>query len=275
MRRGGLVGIGMGLLAAAPLHAEIDQVETPSGLARIEGDTTYPDVERLVVGNRVAVEPAPDSAQQRVWIEAEVGTLLLVGLASVGNGCFTEYVWVHTAPEDGLRTSDLFGTCGGDLQVTSDAETVTVSMNSLNPDEGRLEYVYDGRVVRERVLGMRASGFGPEASARNWIGRVPSELFAAAEWREPLVALIGQDAYDEAQEVMDLYDDEGMQLWVAGFMFGNRDSGGSWGAVAINDDDRRLLVVLKAPGEAPRLWGDARGPLPAPIVEAISRAEFP
>ena len=87
MRRGGMVGIGLGLLVATPLLAEVDQVNTPSGLARIEGDTRDPNVERLVVADRVAIEPEPDSAQQRVWIEAQVGTLLLVGLASLGNDC--------------------------------------------------------------------------------------------------------------------------------------------------------------------------------------------
>jgi hypothetical protein len=259
---------------AEQYHLGMGAVETPSGLARVEGDWRYPSKERLVIGDTTVVEPNPDSAQQAVWIEAEVGTLLLVGLASTGNGCFTEYVWVHTAPEDNLRVSEPFGTCTGDLEISNDSETVTVSMSSMNPDEGRLEYVYDGRRVVERVLGMQEAGFGPEASARNWIGHAPSELFAAAEWREPLIALIGQEAYDEAQDILDLYDGEGMQLsegWVAGLSFSHRDSGASWGAVAINDDDRRLLVVLGRQGQAPRLWGEARGPLPAPIVEAISR----
>lgn len=272
------VGTVLALLAGAPLHAELAQVDTPSGLARVEGSAIGDDIQRLAIGDQVALALNPEGAQQRVWIEAEVGTLLLVGLASRGNGCFTEYVWIHTAPEDGLRTSDLFGTCGADLAITYDSETVTVAMNSPNPDEGRLEYVYDGRDLRERVLGMQASGSGPEASARNWIGRAPSELFAAAEWRAPLVALIGQEAYDEAQDIMDLYDGQGMQLsegWVAGLSVGNRDSSGSWGVVAIHDDDRRLLVVLKAPGEAPRLWGDVRGPLPAPVVQAITQPEVP
>lgn len=72
--------------------------------------------------------------------------------------------------------------------------------------------------------------------------------------------------YDEAQDAMDLHDGEGMQLsegWVAGLMVGARDSSGSWGAVAINDDDWWLLVLLEASGEAPQLWGDVRGPVRA------------
>jgi hypothetical protein len=145
-------------------------------------------------------------------------------------------------------------------------------MDSPVAGEGRLAFVYDGREVREQVIGLQDSHAGPEASARNWIGHAPSELFRARDWREPLISLIGRHAYEEAQEIMDLSDAAGMQLsngWVSGLGVGNRDSSGAWGAVAINLADRRLLVVLGRQGEAPRMWGAAQGPLPDAIVQAL------
>lgn len=270
-------GLGLALIAVGAAEAQIDAVETPLGTARVEGTTTYPEVERLVIGDLKVVEPEPGSAQQRVWIEAQLGDVLLVGLGSIGNGCFDGYVFVHVGKGDDPRVTDQFGTCGGNLEASREGETIRVAMDSPNPNEGRLEYIYDGRNITERVLGQRDSHSPPTASARNWIGRHPREIFEGVDWREPLVGLIGEEAYKEAQDVLDLYDGEGMQLsegWVAGMAEGHRDSGGSWGAVAINDDDRRLLVVLKREGEPPRMWGDARGRLPAPIVEALRKEDF-
>lgn len=265
--------LSLALLSGGAL-ADIPQVETPYGTARIEGTTKYPGVERLMVGDKVVVEPDPDSAQQRVWIAAKLGDVLLVGLGSMGNGCYDAYVFVHTGEGEDLRTSDQFGTCGGDLVASVEGTTIRVSMDSMNPNEGRLEYVYDGQKVTERVMGQQESHSPPTASARNWIGRYPGELFKYADWHDPLVTLMGEEAYKEAQQVLDLTRDDGMQLfgnWVTGIAFGHRESTGSWGAVAINDDDRRLLVVLGREGEAPRMWGDAGGPLPAPVLEALRK----
>lgn len=268
-----LAGLGLALLAGGA-EAQIAQVVTPHGTARIEGTTRYPEVERLMVGDKVVVEPDPDSAQQRVWIAAKLGDVLLVGLGSTGNGCYNGYVFVHTAAGEDLRTSDQFGTCGGDLLATVEGKTIRVSMDSMNPNEGRLEYVYDGQKIAERVMGQQESHSPPTASARNWIGRYPGELFKYADWHEPLVSLMGEEAYKEAQQVLDLSDDDGMQLsggWISGIAFGHHESTGSWGAVAINEDDRRLLVVLGREGEAPRMWGDAGGPLSLPILEALRK----
>lgn len=272
MRQLMAVGIGLALMTGTGAVAAIDQVRTAHGTARIEGSTIYPDVERLVVGDRVVVEPDPEGAQQRVWIAARLGDLLLVGLGSVGNGCYDEYVLVHTGRDDNLRVSDRFGTCGGDVAAAVEGDVVRISMDSPDPNEGRLEYTYDGERVTERVLGQEQSHSPPTASARNWIGRYPGDLFRFSDWREPLVGLIGEEAYKEAQQIMDLTDGHGMQLsngWVGGLAYGNRESTGSWGAVAISEDDRRLIVVLGHQGEPPRMWGDPRGALPAPIIEAI------
>ena len=68
------------------------------GLGRVEGSVNRLSFDRLVVGDRTMVELDPAGALQRVWIEAEIGTLLLEGMTTVGNGCFGEYVWVHTGP---------------------------------------------------------------------------------------------------------------------------------------------------------------------------------
>ena len=106
------------------------------GLGRVEGSVNSPSFERLVVGDRTVVELDPAGALQRVWIEAEIGTLLLEGMTTVGNGCFGEYVWVHTGLQDDLRTSEPFETCPVPSWITNDAETDTVVMPSPNPDEG-------------------------------------------------------------------------------------------------------------------------------------------
>lgn len=265
-------GLGLALIGVGGAQGQIAAVETPHGTARIEGTTRHPDVERLVIGDHVVVKPEPDSAQQMVWIEAELGDLLLVGLASMGNGCFTEYVFIHTGEDEDLRVSPQFGTCGGNLEVSRDDDTVRVAMDSLNAEEGRLEYTYDGQKITERVTGQLESHSPPTASARNWIGHNARKLFETADWREPLVSLMGEQAYKEAQDLFWFSEDmDFSEGWIAGMGSANTDTGVRWCAVAINDDDRRLLVVMGGDGEVPRFWGDARGPLPAPIVEAIGK----
>lgn len=136
-----LVAMGEGPAAAqdAPLATPL---ATPSGEARIEGRRIEGGA-RLLLGDRVAYAHGPVD----LWIEAQAGDLLLIGESAGGNVCPALYVWVRTA--DGAATEP-FGTCSDLATVTHDSETVTVTMPSLDPAEGRVAFTWDGRSpVRE------------------------------------------------------------------------------------------------------------------------------
>lgn len=256
-------------LLATPAPAEIETAPTASGLARIEGDP-FEGGERLIVGDRVALE-APTFPW--LWIEAQVGDLLLVGMSSGGSACAAEWVWVHAEKPD-LRLSEPFGTCSDLATVMADEETVTVSMPSSDADFPVVDFVYDGETVQEVARGQQPSGAPPEAGADAWVGRYPYDLFRSSDWREPLVALMGEKGYSWAQEAigsaspMEVHGD-----WVVGEGCMAHACGEAWGAAAIHREDGRLLVALGRWGETPRLWGDPGGPLPAPIAHVMARQE--
>lgn len=254
------------LALAAPAWADLASVETPQGPARVEGDPTDGG-ERLMVGDRVAFASAEEPY---LWIEASRGTLLLVGIATGGTACGAEWIWLDAA-DPGFRATERFGTCADAVTVTSDAETVTVSMASSDPDHPTSDFVWDGKgPVREVPRGQEASASPPEAGADPWVGRYPYELMRAADWRGPLVDLLGEDGYAAAQAAIDSASPMAVEGgWVAGSGF-ERNAGAS-GAVAIARDDGRLLVAVRSgPDAEPRLWGDPRGDLPASIAAVMA-----
>ena len=150
--------------------AEIASVETPSGLARVEGDPAV-DGQRLVVGDAVVVE---DPAYTSLWIEAEAGDLLLVGLGFGGTLCAAEFLWLRTTD---LATTEPFGTCADLVTVSHDSETVTVTMATQDAEHPSAAFVWDGQgPVREVLGGQEPSGSPPGAGAEAWIGRYAFDL---------------------------------------------------------------------------------------------------
>ncbi|TNC45135.1 hypothetical protein FHG66_20290 [Rubellimicrobium rubrum] len=119
----------------------------------------------------------------------------------------------------------------------------------------------------------RASGAVAAAGDLSaWNGRPSYELFGDASMQAPLVALMGQDAYEDAKWTFSVapemrqYGD-----WVSGTGCRAHMCNQEYGAVALNLRDGRILVAMKLDGEAMRTWGEARGDLPPPIVDTMMK----
>ena len=119
-----------------PALAELDAVPTASGLARIEGDP-FAGGERLMIGNHVALE---DPTSPWLWIEEELGDLLLVGTSEGGSACAAQWVWIHTENSE-FRRSVPFGPCSDLAAVPADERTVAVGMRT-----------YDGSLLMADLL---------------------------------------------------------------------------------------------------------------------------
>lgn len=248
---------------AGPALAEIASVATLQGEARVEGDAMAGG-ERLMVGDR---EAFASEDYPFLWIEAERGALLLVGLGSGGTACPALWAWVD-AGDPGFRATEAFGTCSDLAAVTSDSETVTVTMPSFDPAEGDVAFVWDGRgPVREEVRGQQPSGMEP-GDPDAWVGGCAADLFRASDWRGQLEAMMGAEAYREAQGVADLCAPmERRGDWVVGTAFGNRANSGytvavamaSWGALAVG---------LRRPDGSQETWGGDSPELLAALAEA-------
>lgn len=154
--------------------------------------------------------------------------------------------------------------------MSHDAETVTVTMASGDADFPRSAFVYDGKgPVREERLPQEPSGAPPAMGAEAWVGRYPFDLFTSSDWRGPLVALMGAEGYAAAQAGMATASPMAVDGdWVAGSGF--EPNSGQQTAVALSRVDGRLLVAVRAPDGSPRMWGDARGPLPAEIAATLA-----
>ncbi|MBI1416057.1 MAG: hypothetical protein GC146_02435 [Limimaricola sp.] len=256
-----LAAAALAALAVTPLAAQ--DLQTPSGPVRIESvDVDGAPVDQMFVGKTPVDFDAPATM---VWVQEKVGSLLLVGLSMGGNACPAHFAWVHTAQGD-VHASPSFGTCSELVTVSHDAQTVTVTMPSMTPGAGNVSYVYDGHTISEVAVGEVPSGHPPSAGADAWIGQYPYDLLVAAEWRDRFVALMGEADYQRAQQVISLTTPMEVEGdWVAGSGCVQGFCDESDGAVAINRADGRLLVALWTQGSAPRLWGEAQGPLPDKI----------
>jgi hypothetical protein len=256
------------VLPAAPLRAEVARVDTPQGLARVEGGAAEGG-QRLVVGDRVALAAEEFPV---LWIEAERGSLLPVGLGSGGTACPALWTWLD-AGDPGFRRTEAFGTCSDLAAVTSDAGTVTVTLPSLDGNRPGSAFVWDGKgEVVEVPQGQEPSGMEP-GDPDAWVGGCALDLFRASDRRGQLESMMGPEAYREAQEVGGLCAPmERRGEWVVGTAIGQReDSGftvavalGSWGAMAVGirrsdgstetwgGDSPELLAALAEGG-----WGGA------------------
>jgi hypothetical protein len=255
---------------AMPAGAEPVEIplETPGGTVDVvdgpDGFTRY-----LTVGDRRFFE---EDEYAFVQVEEQVGSLLLVTLSQGGNACPAQYVWLHTDADD-VRVSETFGTCSDTFEVSSDAETLTVTLPSLDATEGFVAFDYDGNQITERVVGQEASISGPDAGAEPWIGQYPHDLFRASDWRGPLVALMGEEAYARAGATIELSGPmEAEGDWVAGAGCVKIGCETVRGAVAIHRGDGRLLVALRTPEAGLEVYGDEPGELP-PSVQDVIEAE--
>ena len=208
-----------------------------------------------------------DGTYRFISIEAQRGALYLIALSSGGSACAAEYVWLHTEGGD-ARLSEQFGTCAVVDEVTSDAETVTVTMQSLDAADGYVSFAYDGQVIREEIAGQRTLGLGFDAAA--WEGRYPFEVFSDAEWREPLIALMGEDAYRRAGNTIEVSSPmvaEG--AWLTGRGCRSRMCDFAWGALAIHTDGR-IVVALRTKERGLEVYGTLDANVPTPIAGVIA-----
>ena len=244
-------------LLATPVVAEPvpggGPVETRAGVAEVFDDTEV-QAQRLRLGETVLFE---DGAARYVWLVEQLGDLLLVGVSNGGTGCPALFTWVHAVPGDVRVVEPYFGTCGDIVEVSHDAETVTVAMPAPELSDGWLGFVYDGRAISEVVLGQRPSPVPPGADAAEWAGMYPFEMLRGSDWRPVFEAVIGRAAYLDLTGVMGIATPFEMQGdWIIGRGCNKFDCETEAGAIALNLTDGRLGVVLRhAPGPD-RFWGD-------------------
>lgn len=231
----------LGACLAAAVHPVAEAAETAgtrAGPARI---VAGPTMARMFVG---AAETRFDFEPRYADIESKLGDLLLVRLASGGNGCPAMFAWVRATPGQ-LKVTASFGACSDLAEISHDSETVTVSMPSMKPGEGRAAFVYDGRVVTKRVLGLQPSGAPPAAGAERWIGRQPFELVKAAEWRSRFEALMGAATFLDAQRIINVSSPVRRDgRWVTGFGCQPHACNSAVGAVAIEIGGDGVVVAL-------------------------------
>ena len=255
------------LLALLPLAAQAEVVaQSPSGPVEI---VSAGDGERQVaVGGWVV----PNTSAYLVGVERQLGNLFLLALATGGNGCPSLYAWLDTTPGR-VRASETFGTCSDLPDVSWDSETVTVEMPSMDPERPeRVRFLWDVKgAVREVSAGLPSLGIGTLTAAA-LEGRHVGEVMLLAEADAPLSALLGRAALADARRLIAVADARGMTRfggWVAGGGCMAHDCGRSRGALALHEDGR-ILVALNADGMV-RLWGDARGELPGPVLDVLRR----
>jgi len=251
------------VLVAFPALAQQVDTNTSAGRARIiENADGTKDV--MIGTTRVVL---PEDAFV-AFFDGRVGDLLLVVFSPGGNACNGFYTWVHTTPGD-IRRSPEFGTCAARGEITWDAETVRVTMPSVEPGKGDVTYIYDGKGhITTRQAGLADSGVTRLA---DWAGRYGFDLVNAGEKQAQLRGLLGAANLLEVQRVMNLASP--MQTdgnWIAGTGCARHACDTDRAAIAINLGDGRLLVALKTPMRGPVLWGNPNGPYPLAIKEVIT-----
>lgn len=196
------------------------------------------------------------------------GGLILVQLFYGGNGCPSDYAWLNVL-SDPPAVTEVFGNCSDLPEVSSDSETVTVTLPATTAADGFTAFIYDGRTVREEVAGQRPSGIAP-GNATAWIGRHPGEIFRAADWRDMLVGLMGEADYIRAGNTIELASPmERQGDWVVGSGCIKFTCDEDFGVIALHVADGRVLVALHS-AEGGALWGDAAGALPEAIRDVLA-----
>lgn len=255
------------LALAAPALAQEEPVQTPLGPTRVEGEAFSEEGLRLFVGDRELLRSTDDMA---LWAEAVVGDLLLVGLASGGTACEALWQWVDVRSG---AASERFGTCSGAAEVTvAENGTVVVSMPGWDLDHPTSDFLYDGVAIVEVPGGQEPAELPPGTAGDAWVGHYGWELFMASDWRGPLVALLGEEAYDQGQAAFTTATPMGVEGdWVVGTGCVKHACDILEGAVAVHRKDGRVLVALSEEGEhgyRSWVWGDGGDPLP-PTVAAM------
>lgn len=259
------IGAVLAVLIAAGAAGAQEVIDTPSGPAVIE---KAGDLDHVL---RIAGTSFPIEGMMLVAFGEKVGNLVLVGQYTGGSGCPAFFAWLDTTPGK-VRLTETFGTCSDVYEISTDAETVTVTMPGA-PGQGRSAFVWDGkgRIVEQR-LGMEATGLGPEAGVEPWVGRSPYELVTAPEWAGVFTALMGGEALARVQAGIALGNAlERQGEWLAGQGCQPHMCDAVAAAVAVHAGDGRVVVAFWEQGAGAQVWGDASAGFPPAVAEVMAR----
>lgn len=260
-----MLTLALSVAVAGAALAE-EAYDSPSGKVRIEGE--FNQMHRLFIGDTVM----PLEGYASAWLGERVGNLVLVGMSSGGTACPATFAWLDTTPGK-LRLTDTFGTCSDTVEVSHTSETVTVTMPSMDPSRGMVAFDFDGKSVRERVLGLQASGItgeGPEA----WIGKGAYDYLTAPENEPQLIELMGWDALDNARRASAISSEakalqvDGEWLVASGCQRHLCDT--NFTAVALHRKTGTPVVALKRDGEEGKLFGKPPSALPAEVRRILT-----
>lgn len=200
-----------------------------------------------------------------VNIDAQRGALYLVSLSSGGSACAATFAWLDTRVPP--QVTEQFGTCADQVEVTSDNETVSVTIIAFQAEQGFVTFVYDGKTITEVAAGQQNTGRGLTAQA--WVNAHPNEVFRDAGLRSTLVDLMGEQKYTIAGEVIGVASAMARDgQWVAGKGCMPRQCDVARGAVAIHEDGR-IVVALRTQDSGLEVWGDMSGVPPSVIMDVI------
>lgn len=261
--RGLAAGLAVVAMAGAAFAQEV--IDTPSGPAVIEKGADFTHV------LRIAGASFPIEGMMFVSFADRLGNLVLVQQSSGGSLCPAEYAWLDTTPGK-VRLTETFGTCADVYEITSDAETVTVTMAGA-PGQGRSAFVWDGKgPIVEQKLGMEATGLTPDMGVGAWVGRHPYDLMTAPEWAGVFTVLMGGAALQRVQAGIAI--SSGMEMqgdWLVGQGCMPHACDAVVSAVAVHAGDGRMLVVYWEQGKGAQVWGDAAAGVPPVIAGVMAR----
>ena len=128
----------------------------------------------------------------------QVGNLVLLVLPTGGTACPAMFAWADTTP-GAVSVGTPFGTCSDLAEVSHDAESVTVTLPSMEAGKGPVAFRWDGKAMTTAQLAVPPSGNTPAMGAAVWSGRYAYEFLTAPEWQDVLLGLMGKDDLLNAQ----------------------------------------------------------------------------
>ncbi len=120
------------LALGGPLWAD-DRIETAAGPAVIRAEGL--DLIRSLAGQDFSLEGAAYG-----FFADRIGNLVLLMLSQRGSACPAEFAWLNATPGQ-VALGERFGTRSDIYEVSHAAETVTVSMSSMEPGLGPVAFV--------------------------------------------------------------------------------------------------------------------------------------
>ncbi|MAM60982.1 MAG: hypothetical protein CMH11_05775 [Maritimibacter sp.] len=199
------------------------------------------------------------------FIEAALHDWVLIAVSQGGNACATEYVWAKLS-DSGVDFSEVFGTCAEGFELTEVPAGAKVTSPSVEVGQGPVSFIYDGERITEVQEPAQQVGWSIGDPGTFWLDSYVFDFFGAAELQDPLMEMMTPEALATAQENAELggpFAFEGD--WIVGSACEKLECETDRVAVAVSEDGARVVIVLSEAGQAPQLFGDTDGPLPASL----------